>query len=179
MSKFRYDERLQIKNIVASLIITRLSDIEIAKEIERQTGKSISLKQIYNIRQQIKKDSYDWYMKLRSNQYEYLHEFKERINEITSLQQIHHEIIKENRHKNPSIVQTSLAELHKLSITLSNLFDVAPSIINGITLSNTSKDNSSPTEEQESEHTEPHVQAYDDYYKTKSVGNSTLAFNPS
>ena len=58
-----------------------------AREIERQTGKSISLKQIYNIRQQIKKDSYDWYTESESKEkYEYLHEFKERINEILWLQ---------------------------------------------------------------------------------------------
>ena len=31
---------------------------------------------------------------------------------------------------NPQIQQTSLAELHRLSITLSNLYDVAPTIIN-------------------------------------------------
>ena len=42
---------------------------------------------------------------------------------------MHHEIITTNE-KNPSIVQTSLAELHKLNITLSNYFDVAPSIGN-------------------------------------------------
>ena len=51
MSKFRYDERLLLKNIVANLSITRLPDSEIVREIERHTGKSISLKQIYNMRE--------------------------------------------------------------------------------------------------------------------------------
>lgn len=41
---------------------------------------------------------------------------------------MHHKIIADNEH-NPSIVQTSLAELHKLTITLSNLYDVAPAIV--------------------------------------------------
>ena len=89
---------------------------------------------LYNIRQEIKKDSYQWYSKLRAGEYEYIHEYKERIDEILSLQQKHHEIIKSNEH-NPQIQQTSLAELHKLNITLSNLYDVAPTIINDITLS--------------------------------------------
>ena len=71
---------------------------------------------------------------MREGEYEYLHEFKERINEILSLQKKHHEIIQKNEH-NPQIQQTSLAELHRLNITLSNYFDVAPSIVNGITLS--------------------------------------------
>jgi hypothetical protein len=30
---------------------------------------------------------------------------------------------------NPQIQQTSLAELHRLSVTLSNLYDVAPTIV--------------------------------------------------
>ena len=45
-----------------------------------------------------------------------------------SLQKKHHQIIDSNEH-NPQIQQTSLAELHRLSITLSNLYDVAPTII--------------------------------------------------
>jgi hypothetical protein len=61
-------------------------------------------------------------------EYEYIHEFKERINEILFLQKKHHQIIMRNE-DNPQIRQTSLAELHRLSITLSNLYDVAPTII--------------------------------------------------
>jgi hypothetical protein len=59
MPKFSIDERRQLKNIVANLSITRLADIEIAKEIEKQTGKSITTKQIYNIKELIKNDSYE------------------------------------------------------------------------------------------------------------------------
>ena len=56
-----------------------------------------------------------------------------RIEEITDLQKMHHEIIAKNEY-NPQIQQTSLAELHRLNITLSNYFEVAPTVINGITL---------------------------------------------
>jgi hypothetical protein len=65
---------------------------------------------------------------MREGEYEYIHEFKERINEILFLQKKHHQIIMRNE-DNPQIQQTSLAELHRLSITLSNLYDVAPTII--------------------------------------------------
>ena len=148
MSKFCYDERLKVKNIVANLSITRLPDSEIANEIERQTGKSISLKQIYNIRQQIKEDSYIWYRNLQQGKYEYLHEFRERINEILWLQQKHHEIIKNNQH-NPQIQQTSLAELHRLNITLANYFDIAPEIINGSSIPKTSENKTTTTATEE------------------------------
>jgi hypothetical protein len=65
---------------------------------------------------------------MREGEYEYLNEFKERINEIMFLQKKHHQIVMRNE-DNPQIQQTSLSELHRLSITLSNLFDVAPTII--------------------------------------------------
>ena len=102
-------------------------------------GHTVSRMMLWNIRQRLKKESYEWYSKLREGEYEYLHEFKERINEIVDLQRQHHEIMLRNQ-ENLSIVQTSLAELHKLNITLSNYFDVAPSIGNG-TISETPKGN--------------------------------------
>ena len=129
MSKFTNEERSSIQNIVANLTIKRIPDSLIIKHIEDTTGKSITRKTLWNIRQRLKKESYDWYSELRQGEYEYLHEFKERINEIMDLQQQHHEIILRNQGR-PSIVQTSLAELHRLNITLSNYISVAPSIGN-------------------------------------------------
>ena len=65
---------------------------------------------------------------MREGQYEYIHEFKERINEILSLQKLHHQII-DSPTEPTTVKQTSLEELHRLNITLSNYFDVAPTII--------------------------------------------------
>jgi hypothetical protein len=65
---------------------------------------------------------------MREGQYEYIHEFKERISEIIDLQKRHHAILDSD--KEPTTVkQASMAELHRLNITLSNYFDVAPDII--------------------------------------------------
>ncbi|MGC2428327.1 MAG: hypothetical protein WA421_14905, partial [Nitrososphaeraceae archaeon] len=65
---------------------------------------------------------------MREGQYEYIHEFKERINEILSLLKLHHQII-DSPTEPTTVKQTSMAELHRLNITLSNYFDVAPDII--------------------------------------------------
>jgi hypothetical protein len=126
--KFTGQERLVILNLVANLSIKRMTDSEIIEEVRKQTNQMITRQTLYNIRQRIKRDSYAWYEELRQGNYEYIHEYKERINEISDLQRMHHKIIQDNEH-NPSIVQTSLAELHKLTITLSNLYDVAPVIV--------------------------------------------------
>ena len=112
--------------------IKRIPDAEIIKGIYDQTKKTVSRKTLYNVRQQIKKDSYHWYKAMRQGQFEYIHEFKERIDEILWLQRKHHDIIDNN--SNPSVQQTSLAELHRLNITLSNYFDVAPDTIGHSTI---------------------------------------------
>ena len=52
---------------------------------------------------------------MREGEYEYIHEFKERINEILFLQRKRHRIIDNNEDK-PTVQQTSLAELHRLTI---------------------------------------------------------------
>jgi hypothetical protein len=129
VSKYTIAERQTVKSIVATLSIKRIPESEIINEVYKQTNKRISRSGLWRVRQQIKRESYQWYETLRKDNFEYIHEFRERINEIIDLQKMHHKIIKDNEH-NPSIVQTSLAELHHLNITLSNYFDIAPTIVN-------------------------------------------------
>jgi uncharacterized protein YpbB len=126
--KFTSAERIQIRTLVATLSIKRLPDAEVMKEVSNTMDKTISMRYLTNVKRQIKRESYHWYKTMREGEFEYLHEFKERINEIMFLQKKHHQIIMRNE-DNPHIQQISLAELHRLSITLSNLYDVAPTII--------------------------------------------------
>ena len=127
------------------LTIKRIPDNEIIKSIFDQTNKTICKQALCDIRNRIKRHSYHWYKTMREGDSEFIHGFKERISEILFLQRKHHEII-DNNEDNPHIQQTSLAELHRLSITLSNLFDVAPTIINGtIAVPTTSETKSVPT----------------------------------
>ena len=58
---------------------------------------------------------------------------EERINEILSLQKLHHQII-DSPTEPTTVKQTSMAELHRLNITLSNYFDVAPNIMGHSTI---------------------------------------------
>jgi hypothetical protein len=134
MTKYTAEEQALIKSIVAMLSIKKVHDADIIKEVYEQIHKTIARKTLYNVRQAIKKDSFKWYKTMREGEYEYIHEFKERIDEILWLQRKHHDIIDSDREPT-TIKQSSLAELHRLNITLSNYFDVAPDIINGSTLS--------------------------------------------
>jgi hypothetical protein len=146
VGKFTKEERPLVKSIIASLSIKRIPDPEIIKEIYNQTNKTIGRRALYDLKQSIKRDSYHWYKTMREGEYEYIHEFKERINEILDLQKKHHEIIDSPNEPTP-VKQASLAELHRLNITLSNYFDVAPRIVNGITLPETSESKPTTTAE--------------------------------
>jgi hypothetical protein len=125
VGKFRGYERLEVQSIVADLTIKRIPDKLIIKHIENKTGQTITDRSLRNIRQRIKKESYDCYSKLREGKYEYIHEFKERVNEVVDLQRRHYKIIDDNAN-NPGIQQASLIALHKLNVTLSNYFDIVP-----------------------------------------------------
>jgi len=144
MSKFTVAERATVKTIVASLTIKRIPESEIINEIYRQTNKTITKAGLFRIKQAIKRESYHWYKTMREGQYEYIHEFKERINEIIWLQKKHHEIIDSPKESTVN-KQSSLVELHKLNITLSNYLDVAPTIVNA-TISATPETKSTPRE---------------------------------
>ena len=108
MSKFTNGERSVVKSLIATLSIKRIPDNEIIQIIFEQTNKMISERTLYDLRQSIKKDSYEWYRSMREGQHNYIHEFKERINEILALQQRHHEIIDKNKH-NPQIQQNFIS----------------------------------------------------------------------
>ena len=86
MPKFTASERMLIQNLVCNLSIKRIPDNEIIKEVYERTKKTISKVTLFNVRKRIKKESSKWYTQLRQGEYEYIHEFKERINEIVDLQ---------------------------------------------------------------------------------------------
>jgi len=75
---------------------------------------------------------------VREGQYEYIHEFKERINEIIDLQKRHYAIIDSDKEPKP-VKLAFMSELRRLNVTLSNYFDVSPDIINGSTISASSE----------------------------------------
>jgi hypothetical protein len=86
LPKFTMTERILLKSIVATLSIKRIPVPEIITEIYYQTNKTITTRYLSYLKQQIKKDSYHWYKAMREGQFEYIHEFKVRIDEILWLQ---------------------------------------------------------------------------------------------
>ena len=152
MAKFTNGERHLVKELIAIHSLKHLSDKEIIEIIFQHTNKMITDRALYDLRQSIKRDSFQWFNTLRQDRYAYIHEYKERINEITDLQKKVHEIIDKNEH-NPQIQLTAIGELHKLNITLSNYVEIIPNIIgnnsNGSTVPTNPQDKTISTETEE------------------------------
>jgi hypothetical protein len=92
MPKFTAAERILVKSIIAALSIKRIPEQDIIDKIYRQTNKTITKSGMFYIRKDIKKESFQWYKTMREGEFEYIHEFRERINEILDLQKRHYEI---------------------------------------------------------------------------------------
>ena len=107
MPKYTAAERTLVRSIIASLSIKRVPEQEILSEVFRQTNKTLSHAGLYRIKHGIKRESYHWYKTMRESEYEYIHEFKERINEIMQLQKMHHAII-DNDKEPTTVKQTSI-----------------------------------------------------------------------
>jgi hypothetical protein len=110
MPKFTNAERILVKSIVASLSIKRIPEDQIIAEIYNQTKKTITKSGVFYDKESIKKESYHWYKTMREGQYEYIHEFRERVSEILFLQRKHHQIIDNNEDK-PQIQQTLISRV--------------------------------------------------------------------
>jgi hypothetical protein len=126
--KFNKSQREYIKDIVNLYSLKRFSTEEIIQGIYEATKRKVTPVYISRIRKRIREEAAKWYQSIRDSEFEYIYQFKERIDEILWLQRKHYEIVVES--KDFSTKQTSLAELHRLNVTLSNYYDVAPAIMN-------------------------------------------------
>jgi hypothetical protein len=125
--KFNKSQREYVKDIVNLYSLKRFSTEEIIQGIYEVTKRKVTPVYISQIRKRIKEEAAKWYQSIRDSEFEYIYQFKERIDEILWLQRKHYEIVVEST--DFSTKQTSLAELHRLNVTLSNYYDVAPAIM--------------------------------------------------
>jgi predicted RND superfamily exporter protein len=126
-------------------MVKHLPDSDILKLVFDKTNKEMSLSNLTLIKQSLKRENYNWLKTMRANQYEFVNQYRQRISEIEYLQIKHYGIVESERELTP-VKQASLAELHKLSITLSNLYDIAPYVIGNATIPESSEDQTASSE---------------------------------
>ena len=78
----RTTEWTLINSMVAVYQLRKYQMLRLLIKIYRQINRTITRTGLFYVRKQIKNDSYHWYETMREGEYEYIHEFKERISEI-------------------------------------------------------------------------------------------------
>jgi len=67
MTKFTFQEKAKIKNIVIECNVRRFGDRETLDQIKKKTGKDITFRQLSNIRSKIKENAVEWIENIASN----------------------------------------------------------------------------------------------------------------
>ena len=124
--KLRKAEREKLKQLVADSILNRLSTDESLDYIEKSLHVRFTPRYIQYVKQWLKTDMQQEFSQLRQDKYAYIHEYLQRINEIRDLQR--HSRIILAKTNDDHLRLKCISELHALSLSLANLYDVLPAI---------------------------------------------------
>lgn len=120
----------KVKRLVLDCILMHYSINDTIDYVEKIIHVKLAYTTMAHIRSSLRKDAKKKFNRLRQDRFEYQYQFMQRIIEIENLQRIQWQIYNENS-KKPLIQVNCLKQLHSLTITLANLYDLVP-VINQI-----------------------------------------------
>jgi hypothetical protein len=127
MSKLNQLQREQLKRIVLDSILQRLTAAETQAYVKDKLGVEIGIDHLRHVKMELRQDSKKELGHLRKDRFSYMnHLFFERAEELKAMQRKLWEIIKDNQEDNPDIAIRSINELHKLSNSLSSMYEMLP-----------------------------------------------------
>ena len=122
----------KVKRLVLDCILMQCSIDDTIDYVKKIIHVKLAYTTIAHIRSSLKRESKKEFDRLRQDRFEYQYQFMQRIIEIENLQrklwQIYNEN-SENKPNQPLIQLNCLKELHALTISLANLYDLAPIIV--------------------------------------------------
>jgi hypothetical protein len=129
--KFNNDQKDLFKRLVLDTILQRLTIDEsldyINTKLKAKYDIEIGPDYVKRIKTELKHDSQKELNHLRKNRLSYMnHLFFERIDEVKNMQRKLWEIITDNQEENPDVVIRSISELHKLSQSLCQMYEMLP-----------------------------------------------------
>jgi hypothetical protein len=128
-SKLDRNKREQLKQLVIECVLSRLTTFEALQYIKQKLGVSISRRYYFDCMQKIKEDNNNKIKYFAANRDAYLFEFFERIKEIEYLERklwgLHDNA---EKNKDPKLQLECLRELRQMTMTLTDLYTVLPSI---------------------------------------------------
>lgn len=123
--QFTYHQRQQLRQLVVEAEILRLNIPEALSYIKGKSQLEISQEYFYSLKRIIKHGSLSRLREFQHSQYAYLYQFFKRIDEIEKMQQtLWHTVL-----TNPNdgmLKKVCISELHQLTITLANLYEMLP-----------------------------------------------------
>ena len=117
----------KVKRLVLDCIIMHCSIDDTIDYVQKILNLKLAYDTMAHIRSSLKRDAKKEFERLRQDRFEYQYQFMQRIVEIENLQRKQWQIYNENSQK-PLIQLNCLKELHALTITLANLYDLVPAI---------------------------------------------------
>ena len=152
MSKFTPYQRSELKQLVIETQIQQLTSKEALAYIKAKSGLEIGIDYLHVIRHNVKKSALARLEFYKKSNYAYIHEYFNRIDEIKKMQKELWATILMNPH-NGFLKKHCIGELHQLTITLTNLYEMLPEYTNSFAVrSNPITNNES--EEQSSEYSQ-------------------------
>jgi hypothetical protein len=126
---FCRNKREQLKQLILECVLSRLSTFEALQYIKHKLGVSVSRRYYFESKQRIKEDSNNKLKYFTENRDAYLFEFFERVQEIEYLQKKLWELHDNaEKNKDPKLQLECLHELRQMTMTLTDLYAVLPSI---------------------------------------------------
>jgi len=123
-------EKQYVRGIVHNLSLQRLTDQEIVDYLHDEKKIDIARTTVNGIKNQVEKQAEKWYIELKQSRYKYIATYKERLDSLMSYQRKLNEIIEFYRHEHlyPDTVIRAISELHRIEISIFNLWKQLPNL---------------------------------------------------
>jgi hypothetical protein len=124
--RLKKHERDKLKQLVADSILNRFTPDETLQYIENNIHIRISERYMLQVKAWLKRDMQKEFLELRKDKDAYIREYLHRINELKDLQRYQHMLMA--RTPSQFLQHRCAIELHALTLSLANLYDLLPAI---------------------------------------------------
>jgi hypothetical protein len=127
MSKLTQIQKEQLKCIILDSTLQRLTTAETQAHVKDKLGVEITIDYLNHVKMELRQDSQKELDHLRKNRFSYMnHLFFERVDEVKKMQRKLWQIITDNEADKPDVAIRSISELHKLSNSLCQMYEMLP-----------------------------------------------------
>jgi hypothetical protein len=128
LSKFTRTQKEDFKQLVLHSIIQRLTTEESLLYIKDKLELKVSKDYFNHVRASLKRDVEKDLKHMQKDRFAYIQIYFDRVEEVKYIQRKLWQIVNQNEDK-PNLQISCLSELHQLTVSLANLYDILPAIV--------------------------------------------------